>query len=206
MSASIISRDWAEAELSPEDSFFGSVSGGKHLLEPLKGWPAFAATFKVMFVEEYRENLDFAKKRRIVMFPLMVALVTMVATIGLQFLVGEGAAQGADSISDSKTFSWNEMRLALHIAQVIRCSIPMPTMRSRSTEVCSILRKQEETSIRMQNSWSLIGNMNCSVVRLNSRHNVTSLLSRVKALLNLSRLVMISGFNVNRQKPSLTSG
>ena len=115
MSASIVSRDWAEAEINPDDSIFGSSGGGKHLLEPLKGWPAFAATFKVMFVEEYRENLDFAKKRRIVMFPLMVALVTMIATIGLQFLVGEGAAQGANSVSDSKTFSWNEMRLALHV-------------------------------------------------------------------------------------------
>ena len=67
-----------------------------------------------MFIEEFRENLDFAKKRRILLFPLLVALVTMVATIGLQFLVGEGASQGADSISDAQTFSWNEMRLALH--------------------------------------------------------------------------------------------
>jgi hypothetical protein len=39
----------------------------------------------------------------------------MVATIGLQFLVGEGAAQGADSLSDSKSFSWGEMRIALHL-------------------------------------------------------------------------------------------
>jgi len=67
-----------------------------------------------MFIEEFRENLDFAKKRRILLFPLLVALVTMVATIGLQFLVGEGASQGADSISDAQTFSWDEMRLALH--------------------------------------------------------------------------------------------
>ena len=82
---------------------------------PLVGWKAFSATFKVMFVEEFRENLDFAKKRRILLFPLLVALVTMVATIGLQFLVGEGAAQGADSLSDSKSFSWGEMRIALHL-------------------------------------------------------------------------------------------
>ena len=68
-----------------------------------------------MFVEEFRENLDFAKKRRILLFPLLVALVTMVATIGLQFLVGEGAAQGADSISDSQNFSWGELRLGLHL-------------------------------------------------------------------------------------------
>ena len=66
-----------------------------------------------MFVEEFRENLDFAKKRRILLFPLLVALVTMVATIGLQVLVGEGAAQGADT--DSNAFTWEEMRFALHL-------------------------------------------------------------------------------------------
>ena len=82
---------------------------------PLVGWGAFSATFRVMFVEEFRENLDFAKKRRILLFPLLVALVTMVATIGLQFLVGEGAAQGTDSLSDSKAFSWEEMRFGLHL-------------------------------------------------------------------------------------------
>jgi len=85
------------------------------LNEPLTGWQAFSATFRVMFIEEFRENLDFAKKRRILLFPLLVALVTMVATIGLQFLVGEGASQGADSISDAQTFSWDEMRIALHL-------------------------------------------------------------------------------------------
>jgi hypothetical protein len=68
-----------------------------------------------MFIEEFRENLDFAKRRRILLFPLLVALVTMVATIGLQFLVGEGAAQGADSLSDSKNFSWEELRIGLHL-------------------------------------------------------------------------------------------
>ena len=83
--------------------------------EPLVGWDAFKATFQVMFIEEFRENLDFARKRRIVLFPLLVALVTMVATIGLQFLVGEGAAQGSDSISDSQAFTWQEMRFALHM-------------------------------------------------------------------------------------------
>ena len=92
-----------------------SAGGGKHLHTPLTGWMAFSATFKVMFIEEFRENLDFAKKRRILLFPILVALVTMVATIGLQFLVGEGAAQGSESISDSKSFSWEEMRFALHL-------------------------------------------------------------------------------------------
>ena len=77
---------------------------------PLVGWGAFSATFRAMFIEEFRENLDFAKKRRILLFPLLVALVTMVATIGLQFLVGEGAAQATDT--ESNAFSWEEMRFA----------------------------------------------------------------------------------------------
>ncbi|MBT4065695.1 MAG: hypothetical protein HOE76_00545 [Euryarchaeota archaeon] len=100
---------------SPTPESLGSESGGKHLNTPLVGWAAFSATYKVMFIEEFRENLDFAKKRRIMLFPLLVALVTMVATIGLQFLVGEGAAQGSDSLSDSSSFSWQEMRFALHL-------------------------------------------------------------------------------------------
>ena len=96
LSASISSRDWSEfSEKSLPDSL-GSSNGGMRLNTPLVGWSAFSATFRVMFVEEFRENLDFAKKRRILLFPLLVALVTMVATIGLQFLVGEGAAQGSD--------------------------------------------------------------------------------------------------------------
>jgi len=115
MSISFSSRDWSEAEASTVAVTFDSAGGGKHLHNPLTGWAAFSATFKVMFIEEYRENLDFAKKRRIMMFPLMVALVTMVATIGLQFLVGEGAAQDAESISNSKAFTWQEMRFALHL-------------------------------------------------------------------------------------------
>ena len=80
---------------------------------PLVGWGAFSATFRAMFIEEFRENLDFAKKRRILLFPLLVALVTMVATIGLQFLVGEGAAQATDT--ESNAFTWEEMRFALHL-------------------------------------------------------------------------------------------
>jgi hypothetical protein len=112
MGATFVSRDWSEAK--PEESpRYDSHSMGIALLNPLRGWKAFHVTFKVMFIEEYRENLDFAQKRRIVMFPLMLALITMVATIGLQFLVGESTAQGGEI--DSKTFTWDEMRLFLHL-------------------------------------------------------------------------------------------
>ena len=115
LSASIVSKDWSEVTKPEITTTLGSINGGMKLHTPLVGWKAFSATFKVMFIEEFRENLDFAKKRRILLFPLLVALVTMVATIGLQFLVGEGAAQVADSISDSQAFTWQEMRFALHL-------------------------------------------------------------------------------------------
>ena len=115
LSASIVSKDWSEVTKPKITTTLGSINGGMKLHTPLVGWKAFSATFKVMFIEEFRENLDFAKKRRILLFPLLVALVTMVATIGLQFLVGEGAAQGTDSISDSQAFTWQEMRFALHL-------------------------------------------------------------------------------------------
>ncbi len=115
LSASIVSKDWSEVTKPEITTTLGSINGGMKPHTPLVGWKAFSATFKVMFIEEFRENLDFAKKRRILLFPLLVALVTMVATIGLQFLVGEGAAQGTDSISDSQAFTWQEMRFALHL-------------------------------------------------------------------------------------------
>ena len=90
LTASITSRDWSEISEQSLPKTLGSTNAGMRLNTPLRGWGAFSATFRVMFIEEFRENLDFAKKRRILLFPLLVALVTMVATIGLQFLVGEG--------------------------------------------------------------------------------------------------------------------
>lgn len=113
MSVSIQSSDWSDYTERSHSDALGSTNAGMKLNTPLVGWAAFSATFRVMFVEEFRENLDFAKKRRILLFPLLVALVTMVATIGLQFLVGEGAAQGADT--DSNAFTWDELRFALHL-------------------------------------------------------------------------------------------
>jgi len=106
LTASITSRDWSEISEQSLPKTLGSTNAGMRLNTPLRGWGAFSATFRVMFIEEFRENLDFAKKRRILLFPLLVALVTMVATIGLQFLVGEGAAQGTSA--DSNAFTWEK--------------------------------------------------------------------------------------------------
>ena len=86
---------------------------GLVLSEPLRGWGAFSATFKVMFIEESRKSVEFAKKRQIVLFPLLLTLVTAISTIGLQFLVGDSTAQTSDI--DAKTFTWDELRFALHL-------------------------------------------------------------------------------------------
>ena len=120
MTTTITSRNWDDVvdadgnpkkPVSPED--IQTSKAGQTLLDPLTGWSAFSATFKVMFLEEWRKSIDFAKARQVLTFPLMLALITMVTTIGLQFLVGSGAAQSSDI--ESKTFSWDELRFALHL-------------------------------------------------------------------------------------------
>ena len=91
----------------------GTSAHDQYLHEPLRGWHAFSATFRVMFKEEGRKSLEFAKKRQMVLFPLLLTLVTAITTIGLQFLVGDSSAQVSDI--DSKTFTWQELRFALHL-------------------------------------------------------------------------------------------
>ena len=66
-----------------------------------------------MYKEEFRKNIEFAKARQMVLFPLLLALVTMVSTIGLQFLVGDSAAQTSETSVNS--FTWQELRFGLHL-------------------------------------------------------------------------------------------
>ena len=117
MSTTIATRDWSElvdgeGEYS-EPVKLGTTNLGLELLEPLKGFAAFKTTFLVMFKEEKRKSLEFANRRHMMLFPLMLALITMVTTIGLQFLVGDSAAQVSNI--EEKTFSWGELRFALHL-------------------------------------------------------------------------------------------
>ncbi|MED5308630.1 MAG: hypothetical protein VYA95_04705, partial [Candidatus Thermoplasmatota archaeon] len=95
----------------------GTHSGGQKLLTPFRGISSFAATFNVMFKEEYRKNVEFAKARQMVLFPLLLSLVTMVSTVGLQFLVGDSAAQTSDT--DVNSFTWQELRFALHLPLLV---------------------------------------------------------------------------------------
>jgi len=108
----IESRAWDD-EISERLPSLGTSAHGAKLTEPLRGWKAFSATFRVMFVEEGRKSVEFAKKRQMVLFPLLLTLVTAISTIGLQFLVGDSAAQSSDL--DNKTFTWQELRFALHL-------------------------------------------------------------------------------------------
>ena len=108
----IESRSWTDEDLS-ESGSLGTSAHGAILTEPLRGWSSFSATFKVMFVEEARKSVEFAKKRQMVLFPLLLSLVSAISTIGLQFLVGDSTAQSSDL--DSKTFTWQELRFALHL-------------------------------------------------------------------------------------------
>ena len=107
----IETRPWTDSDdplLPPSTAVPGLT-----LREPLRGWNAFSATFKVMFIEESRKSVEFAKKRQIVLFPLLLTLVTAISTVGLQFLVGDSTAQTSDI--DAKTFTWDELRFALHL-------------------------------------------------------------------------------------------
>ena len=112
---SVVSRDWNDVDdvTSTSAHSMGTSAHDQYLHEPLRGWHAFSATFRVMFKEEGRKSLEFAKKRQMVLFPLLLTLVTAITTIGLQFLVGDSSAQVSDI--DSKTFTWQELRFALHL-------------------------------------------------------------------------------------------
>ncbi|HIG04083.1 MAG TPA: hypothetical protein EYQ53_06880 [Candidatus Poseidoniales archaeon] len=69
----------------------------------------------MMFNEEWRQNVDFARKRHILLFPALLSVVTMVVTIGLRFLVGEGVTNDAVLVEETRrAFTWQEMRFALH--------------------------------------------------------------------------------------------
>lgn len=112
--ASISSTNWSDTrDDNISEESLGTSSEGKKLLTPLRGVSAFLATFKVMYKEEFRKNVEFAKARQMVLFPLLLALVTMVSTIGLQFLVGDSAAQTSETSVNS--FTWQELRFGLHL-------------------------------------------------------------------------------------------
>ena len=96
------------------------------LEKTLRDPPGFSnslrSNFLMMFREEWRQNVDFAKKRHIMMFPVMLALVSMVVTVGLRFLTGDAGIESAyDTMKaaeaqSAKAFTWNELKVGLHLS------------------------------------------------------------------------------------------
>lgn len=132
MGVHIASRDWEEVHGLRTDAPSGTTRvEGLHLNEPMRGFEAFRTTFRAMFLEEWRETVDFARARQVILFPLLLALITMVTTVGLQFLVGTGAAQVSDI--DERTFSWDQMRVGLHLP-LLMFSLGMGTFAFKGQE------------------------------------------------------------------------
>ena len=92
------------------------------LLEPPGFSTSLLSNFVMMFREEWRQNVDFAKKRHIMMFPVMLALVAMVVTVGLRFLTGDAGIESAyDTMKaadaqSAKAFTWDELKVGLHLS------------------------------------------------------------------------------------------
>ena len=92
------------------------------LLEPPGFSTSLLSNFAMMFREEWRQNIDFAKKRHIMMFPVMLALVSMVVTVGLRFLTGDAGIESAyDTMKaadaqSAKAFTWDELKVGLHLS------------------------------------------------------------------------------------------
>tara|TARA_Y100000588_G_scaffold377388_1_gene456458 strand:+ start:74 stop:1711 length:1638 start_codon:yes stop_codon:yes gene_type:complete len=92
------------------------------LREPPTFSISFRSNFAMMFREEWRQNVDFARKRHIMMFPVMLALVTMIITVGLRFLTGDAGiesyydTQMAADAQAEKAFTWAELKIGLHIS------------------------------------------------------------------------------------------
>ena len=68
-----------------------------------------------MFKEEWRQNVDFAKSRRILMFPALLSVVSMALTIGLRFLTGDGVVGGNAEEISRETFTFDELRTGIHL-------------------------------------------------------------------------------------------
>lgn len=92
------------------------------LREPPTFAISFQSNFRMMFREEWRQNVDFARKRHIMMFPVMLALVAMIITVGLRFLTGDAGiesyydTQMAADAQAEKAFTWAELKIGLHLS------------------------------------------------------------------------------------------
>ena len=73
--------------------------------------------FRLMFFEEWRQSLEQAKRRHLLLFPVLVSSFTIVFVIGMRFLV-EGGIPGTDP-ERVQTFTWNQLKYSMHIPVVL---------------------------------------------------------------------------------------
>lgn len=69
----------------------------------------------MMFREEWRQSIDFGKRRHVLLFPVLLAMFSMLLTLGFPFLVGEGVPDSVNPVEENRAFSWFEMKQALHV-------------------------------------------------------------------------------------------
>ena len=76
---------------------------------------AFWVTFQMMFREEWRQNVDFAHRRQILMFPAIVVASSMLMVILMRFLLSGGVTGLGDTANDRREFTWDELKVGLHL-------------------------------------------------------------------------------------------
>ena len=110
----VLSRDWDEYEPSASIKLLPTSKKGRRYT-PATLSSSFGITFRMMFREEWRQNIDFAKKRHILLFPALLSLVSMIMVVGIRFLVGEGVADVEGLEDQRRAFTWDELKFALHL-------------------------------------------------------------------------------------------
>ena len=113
----IVSKEWPEdLELIIEEQHsLGSSNLGHKLYDAPTIFGSFSTTCRMMIKEEWRQTVDFARKRNVLLFPALVSLFSMILTMGFPFLVGEGVPDTINAVEEGRAFSWEQMKIAMHL-------------------------------------------------------------------------------------------
>ena len=82
------------------------------LIIPASAVSSFWTILGLMLKEEWRQNLDRAKRRHLLLFPVVIIGFTSILVIALRFLL-EGGITGAGG--EAKTFTWEEIKRSIHL-------------------------------------------------------------------------------------------
>ena len=103
----IVSKEWSDVvELGEKkEPLIGSSNLGHRLYESPNLIGSFSTTCRMMIKEEWRQTVDFARKRNVLLFPALVSLFSMILAMGFPFLVGEGVPDTINAVEDGRAFS-----------------------------------------------------------------------------------------------------